>query len=80
MCRTYDDELHSSESFTTIPTTIWWSLVTFTTIGYGDMMPRTVGPNTHAIHVALLHFSASIANVFAIIITNTVAIYFDGFR
>ena len=34
---------HDKNSFKTIPVGFWWALVTMTTLGYGDMFPRT-GP------------------------------------
>jgi len=31
----------SASSFTSIPLGLWWSIVTMTTVGYGDLAPRT---------------------------------------
>jgi voltage-gated potassium channel len=33
--------VHEGGEFSTIPKTLWWSVVTLTTTGYGDMVPVT---------------------------------------
>ena len=42
------------ERFSSIPACLWWAVVSFTTVGYGDMYPVTVGGRLFASVVLLL--------------------------
>ena len=42
------------ESFSSIPASMWWSVSTLTTVGYGDMLPVTVLGKVAASIIAVL--------------------------
>ena len=39
----YLTERDANEAIATIPDAMWWSIVTLTTVGYGDRIPQTIG-------------------------------------
>ena len=50
-----EDNVHSG--FTSIPRSIYWAIVTVTTVGYGDIAPQTVAGQTAASVMMMLGYS-----------------------
>ena len=46
------------EAFGSIPRALWWSLMTLTTVGYGDVYPITVGGKLIAAFIAVIGICA----------------------
>ena len=34
-------QITENDQFETVPSGLWWSIITMTTVGYGDMVPTT---------------------------------------
>ena len=50
----YIEQSAQPEKFSSIPATMWWSIITVTTVGYGDVAPVTPGGRLLAGVIALL--------------------------
>ena len=50
----YIEQSAQPEKFSSIPETMWWSIITVTTVGYGDVAPITPGGRLLAGVIALL--------------------------
>ncbi|NNL85983.1 MAG: ion transporter [Myxococcales bacterium] len=46
-----------AHGFTSIPTSVYWAVVTMTTVGYGDLAPQTIAGKTLATVVMILGYS-----------------------
>ncbi len=64
--------------FSNIPNALWWSVVTMATVGYGDMVPVTVGGKIIAIIVVLMGL-ATLA-ILTAIVTKIFIDHFFGKR
>lgn len=45
------------DSFSSMGTTLWWAIITFTTVGYGDMYPLSVGGRIVTSFITILGIS-----------------------
>ena len=66
----YFERNRSAEQFESIYDAVWWALVTMTTVGYGDMVPETIGGRIAGVFimfsgVALVSvFTATISSIY----------------
>ena len=53
----YATERQEDSGFTSIPASIYWAIVTITTVGYGDIAPQTIAGRTIASVLMILGYS-----------------------
>jgi polar amino acid transport system substrate-binding protein len=70
--RRHNSEMFSKKTFAGIGHGIWWAMVTMTTVGYGDMAPKTKGGRIVAL--IWMIFSVVFVAVFTANITMSLAI------
>ncbi len=56
-------ESNANSGFTSIPRSVYWAIVTMTTVGYGDIAPQTVLGQTLAAGVMILGYSIIIVPI-----------------
>lgn len=63
----YCERYVQPEAFGSIPKSMWWALVTLTTVGYGDMVPVTLGGKLFGVMVMIsgVGIAAMPAGIFA---------------
>ena len=59
----HPDQLDPENQFTSIPRSVYWAIVTITTVGYGDIAPRTVAGQLLAAVAMILGYSMIIVPV-----------------
>ena len=71
----YAENSHQPDKFSSIPNAMYWSLITLTTVGYGDVSPVTSVGNFISIFTAFLGVSivAMLTGIVASAFTNQVA-------
>jgi voltage-gated potassium channel len=57
------DKIDPDNEFTSIPRSVYWAVVTMTTVGYGDIAPRTVPGQILAAAAMILGYSMIIVPV-----------------